>query len=96
MTMDCFDELLAPIARARFFSESWGKCSTVIAGDRRKFERLPGVADLPLMLAGRLSPERWIPGPLSSAQVGFIDRHARCTTQASRSASVRSIADTRS
>ncbi|MGH9348306.1 MAG: JmjC domain-containing protein [Vicinamibacterales bacterium] len=73
--MDCFDDLLAPLDRARFFAEHWGRQSIVIAGDRRKFGRLPGVAELPAMLAGRLSPERWTAGPFSSAQVTFIDRH---------------------
>jgi ribosomal protein L16 Arg81 hydroxylase len=71
----CFDDLLAPLDGARFLREHWGRTSLVVRGASDKFAALPGLAELPSVLAGKLSAESWRAGYSQVANASFIDQH---------------------
>src|SRR4051794_4649277 len=58
-TMDAFQGLLQPIGIDRFLSEHWARRAVHITGNPTRFDHLPGMEELPAMLGGKLSPEKW-------------------------------------
>jgi 50S ribosomal protein L16 3-hydroxylase len=72
--MDSLDQLIAPINIDDFFSHYWYRMPLHIPGVAQKFARFPGISELPAILSGRLTPGRWVSGPVSSAQASFLDR----------------------
>jgi ribosomal protein L16 Arg81 hydroxylase len=62
---DRFTALLDPIPVAEFMRERWGREPLHVPG-RGKFEDFPGLAELPRLLIGDLTPGGWS-GPVSTA-----------------------------
>jgi ribosomal protein L16 Arg81 hydroxylase len=72
--MNSFDRLLSPFDVNQFFLEYWHREPLYIDGDENKFANLPGLKELPSLLAGKLTPNYWAKGHTHSAQGSFIDR----------------------
>src|SRR5215212_7002875 len=80
---NALEYLLSPLTVDRFFHEHWSRQGLYIQGDPAKFARFPGLAQLPALLAGRLSSTHWSKGHshnaqrVSSIEPDTCDRSAR-------------------
>jgi len=72
--MNSFDELLSPADPRQFFLEYWHRKPLLIRGAQDKFRQFPSLNELPSLLNGRLSANRWAKGHAQSAQASFTDR----------------------
>ncbi len=72
--MNAFGRLLSPIDVSRFFREYWRRAPLHIPGDGSKFANFPGLKELPSLLSGRFSGNRWLGGHMQTAQATFVDK----------------------
>ncbi len=71
---DLFRELLHPVEETRFFAEYWDKAALHLAGHADKFQHLPGIGEIPSLLAGSLTTDRWS-APAASISGSFLDQN---------------------
>ena len=80
--MDRFEALLQPFSKHKFLEEYWGKEPLYIAREsERKLQDYPGLAELPRMLMGEISPEGWAWKGVG-ASASYIDQHGKEETKA--------------
>lgn len=72
--MNAFDRLLSPVDASQFFREHWHSTPLHIPGDGSKFSDFPGLKELPSVLSGRFSGNRWLGGHRHTAQATFVDK----------------------
>jgi ribosomal protein L16 Arg81 hydroxylase len=72
--MNVFDRLLSPLDGSQFFREYWHRTPLHIPGDGSKFSDFPGLKELPSLLSGRFSANRWLGGHMQTAQATFVDK----------------------
>lgn len=75
--MNSFDQLLAPLKVNDFLQQYWNRRPLHVGDNQSKFADLPSLKDLPSMLSGKLSADRWVKGHAHNAQATFIDRSGR-------------------
>lgn len=75
--MDRFEAMLHPITKASFLADHWDRHFLHIrSDDGAKFREYPGLAELPAMIAGKISPNRWGVPP-QTIHASYIDRDGK-------------------